>query len=92
MLQNLLLTDHMTTPGIKEIYKVNGGGGGEGVFARKQNIPEKQDKSKKNKPKAQLAHTYICSMTSFRNTPSTSATYSSRLVPFPPANGPNVLT
>lgn len=34
MLQNLLLTDHMTTPGIKEIYKVNGGGGG-GSFRKK---------------------------------------------------------
>lgn len=32
------------------------------------------------------------SMTWFKNTPSTRATYSSRLVPFPAARGPNVLT
>lgn len=31
-------------------------------------------------------------MTSFKKTPSTSATYSSKFVGFPPANGPNVLT
>lgn len=31
-------------------------------------------------------------MTWFKNTPSTKATYSSRLVPFPAARGPNVLT
>lgn len=59
----------------------------EAAFIRKQNKT-----TAKTKPNAQAAHTYICSMTSLRNTPSTSATYSSRLVPFLPANGPNVLT
>lgn len=82
---SLPLTNHVTTPSIKD-RNLPGGGGR--VFVLNKTTQEEQ----KNQPKAQLAHTYICSMTSFRNTPSTSATYSSRLVPFPPANGPNVLT
>lgn len=65
-------------------------GGGKKSFHKKAKCTRKA--RAKNKGKAQLAGTYICSMTSLRNTPSTSATYSSRLVPFPPANGPNVLT
>lgn len=53
MLQSLLLTDHMTTPSIKERNLPKSMGGGR-IFERKQNIPEKQDKSKKINPRHNL--------------------------------------
>lgn len=75
----------------KVIYQGQHGDRGKRIF---QKAAKKYERNKpgKKKPKAALAHTHICSMTSFRYTPSTSATYSSRLVPFPPASGPNVFT
>lgn len=59
------------------------------ILVRKPNVPDEQrDRGRQRR----AAHTYICSMTSLRNTPSTSVMYSSRLVPFSSAKGPNVRT
>lgn len=59
------------------------------ILVRKPNVPDEQrDRGRQRR----AARTYICSMTSLRNTPSTSVMYSSRLVPFSSAKGPNVRT
>lgn len=54
MLQNLLLTDHMTTPGIKEIYKVNGGGGGREFSQESKTYRRNKTRAKKINPRHNL--------------------------------------
>lgn len=90
---SLLLTHHTTVSSTNESNLPRSiWGEGEKDFSQGSKKNYKRNKPAKDNPKAALAHTHICSMTSFRYTPSTSATYSSRLVPFPPASGPNVFT